>query len=68
VTDANLMDADCIHGVPWYECEECPQQERPGISETRKGAARKIGLWMGLGLLMWAGIFLLLCKLLGGCR
>jgi hypothetical protein len=23
MTDANLMDAHCIHGVPWYECEQC---------------------------------------------
>lgn len=23
MTDARLMDADCIHGVTWYECEEC---------------------------------------------
>ena len=23
MTDSNLMDANCIHGVVWYECEEC---------------------------------------------
>lgn len=23
MTDANLMDADCVHGVAWYECEQC---------------------------------------------
>lgn len=23
MTDANLMDADCIHGVVWWECQEC---------------------------------------------
>lgn len=23
MTDANLMDADCIHGVTWWECKEC---------------------------------------------
>jgi hypothetical protein len=25
MTDANLMDADCVHGVTWYDCSECPQ-------------------------------------------
>lgn len=23
MTDANLMDADCLHGNVWYECEIC---------------------------------------------
>jgi hypothetical protein len=23
MTDANLMDANCIHGVAWYDCDEC---------------------------------------------
>lgn len=23
MTDADLMDADCIHGIAWYECKEC---------------------------------------------
>lgn len=27
MTDAWLMDAECVHGVVWYECEDCPQQE-----------------------------------------
>lgn len=27
MTDAYLMDADCIHGVPWYECDECEWPE-----------------------------------------
>jgi hypothetical protein len=25
MTDAWLMEAECIHGVVWYDCEECPQ-------------------------------------------
>jgi hypothetical protein len=25
VTDANLMDADCVHGETWYECKRCEQ-------------------------------------------
>ena len=27
MTDASLMDADCIHGVTWWECRKCCQQE-----------------------------------------
>jgi hypothetical protein len=23
MTDANLMDANCIHGEVWYECKKC---------------------------------------------
>ena len=23
MTDGYLMDADCIHGNAWYECDEC---------------------------------------------
>lgn len=23
MTDAWLMEADCIHGVAWYDCREC---------------------------------------------
>ena len=23
MTDSWLMDSECIHGVVWYECEEC---------------------------------------------
>lgn len=23
MTDGPLMDADCIHGVVWFDCEEC---------------------------------------------
>lgn len=29
MTDANLMDADCAHGRPWYECDECTQPSLP---------------------------------------
>jgi hypothetical protein len=25
MTDAHLMDAPCVHGVVWFECEECDQ-------------------------------------------
>lgn len=23
MTDANLMEADCTHGITWYDCKEC---------------------------------------------
>lgn len=23
MTDPDLMDADCIHGIPWYDCTTC---------------------------------------------
>lgn len=23
MTDARLMEADCIHGIVWYECADC---------------------------------------------
>ena len=23
MTDAYLMEADCIHGIVWFECDEC---------------------------------------------
>jgi hypothetical protein len=29
VTDTALMEADCVHGVKWYECKECPQGPEP---------------------------------------
>lgn len=27
MTDAYLMDADCIHGIVWYDCRECEPTE-----------------------------------------
>jgi ribosomal protein S27AE len=27
VTDGRLMDADCVHGVTWYECAECERAD-----------------------------------------
>jgi len=35
VTDAHLMDADCIHGKTWWECDECEAllQADPTMSE-----------------------------------
>lgn len=35
MTDANLMDADCIHGNTWWGCPECDAEmaSDPAISE-----------------------------------
>ena len=27
MTDSALMDADCIHGVVWFECPECVAEQ-----------------------------------------
>ena len=27
MTDGRLMDADCVHGVTWYECAECERAD-----------------------------------------
>lgn len=27
MTDAYLMDAECIHGNVWYDCIECDKEE-----------------------------------------
>lgn len=31
MTDSNLMEANCIHGVVWFECEKCCKQ-RPSVT------------------------------------
>lgn len=28
MTDAHLMDADCIHGNPWWACPVCDEEDR----------------------------------------
>jgi len=36
MTDAYLMDADCIHGNVWYECPECfdePKEEQAMLEQ-----------------------------------
>lgn len=34
MTDGPLMDADCIHGNPWYECEICWEELNRILYET----------------------------------
>jgi hypothetical protein len=31
MTDANLMEANCVHGVVWYECKECSAQQEAAL-------------------------------------
>lgn len=32
MSDASLMEADCIHGKVWFECEECTRGlKRSGV-------------------------------------
>jgi hypothetical protein len=33
MTDANLMDADCIHGVVWYECKQCEEEMQKELAQ-----------------------------------
>ena len=34
MTDGWLMDADCIHGVAWYDCAKCVEQTFCGCCGT----------------------------------
>ena len=38
MTDSNLMDANCVHGVAWYDCLECsrPQSQRDMDKEIER--------------------------------
>ena len=29
MTDLDVMEADCIHGLVWYECKECIPDAEP---------------------------------------
>lgn len=33
MTDANLMDADCVHGNTWWECPECDAADEQAEAE-----------------------------------
>ena len=34
MTDAELMDANCIHGIAWYECDQCMDELGPDPMHT----------------------------------
>lgn len=36
MTDANLMDAKCIHGNTWWECTDCEQLDVAPVVEPIK--------------------------------
>lgn len=38
MTDAYLMEADCIHGLVWFECKECSQPEGEDWFDVQIGA------------------------------
>lgn len=33
MTDANLMDALCVHGNVWYECPPCDEETKKQFAE-----------------------------------
>lgn len=37
MTDASLMEADCIHGVVWYDCTECKYDDLPPPVDVEPG-------------------------------
>lgn len=41
MTDANLMDADCIHGNTWWECDICEIMDKmeEAINDDRTDAS-----------------------------
>lgn len=36
MTDADLVDADCIHGNTWWECPDCAKDYPPAPDEREK--------------------------------
>lgn len=40
MTDAHLMDADCVHGRTWWECEVCAS-DAPAEDEQHQGDDRE---------------------------
>ena len=41
MTDAHLMDADCIHNVVWHECKQCGRE--PAAPGFTVGDCRIVG-------------------------
>lgn len=40
MTDAALMDAECIHGKVWYECSECEELISANLKELDEDEVR----------------------------
>lgn len=34
MTDGWLMDAECIHGNNWYDCDECDLDSHVAVDDT----------------------------------
>lgn len=41
MTDANLMDANCVHGVVWYECDQCEDPTEEEMAQMWQEAAEQ---------------------------
>jgi hypothetical protein len=37
MTDGWLMEADCIHGVAWYECQACGDELDAALNAIEEG-------------------------------
>lgn len=38
MTDGHLMDAECIHGNVWFECEVCDELDQAEVCPDCRGA------------------------------
>jgi hypothetical protein len=38
MTDADLMDANCTHGLTWWECKECEREDLAMIEREARAA------------------------------
>lgn len=46
MTDAYLMEADCIHGTTWYECKTCEKEMAEDLTklEAKENEIPDIGV------------------------
>lgn len=42
MTDSHLMDADCVHGVVWYECIDCEADDLDLLKAIEQAEAEDI--------------------------
>lgn len=48
MSDASLMDANCLHGITWYDCDECGRadpSENDFQVRTIRGELRMFTTW-----------------------
>lgn len=41
MTDENLMDAECVHGIVWYDCEVCVEDMKRFFKELEAEELRQ---------------------------